>query len=120
MNAAAGALIAPIAAAGLDAGPWSSVAMLVRLGLPLLVLLIGGGVYLWGRRERAEARSRIGVAGGFGGPPGTLDFGTEIGFGVEDRGPDPNAGRAKILGGVAGVAVGALLLVTMLSWYVVS
>ena len=88
----------------------------LRFGLPVLLVLIGGGIFWWGRREQEAARAQVGSKGGFGGPPGTLDIGTEIGFGVEGPGPDPAAARPKILGGLVLMAVGALLLVIMSVW----
>ncbi|QDO89725.1 hypothetical protein FNH13_16425 [Ornithinimicrobium ciconiae] len=88
----------------------------LRFGLPVLLILLGAALYLWGRRERAEALSQMGSKGGFGGPPGTLDIGTEVGFGVEGPGPDPAAARPKILGGLVLLAVGALLLLIMAVW----
>ncbi|WP_154402224.1 hypothetical protein [Ornithinimicrobium cavernae] len=88
----------------------------LRFGLPVLLILLGAGLFLWGRRERDRVRSEIGTRGGFGGPPGTLDIGTEIGFGVEGPGPDPAAARPKILGGLVLMAVGAALLVIMAVW----
>ncbi|GAA1137384.1 hypothetical protein [Ornithinicoccus hortensis] len=107
----------PLRAATLD---WTTPELLTRFGLPLVLLVVGVALYLWGRRERREARARIGTKGGFGGPPGTLDIGTELGFGVEGRGPDPNAGRAKIRAGTVAAVVGAVLLVAMAVWNLVS
>ena len=92
----------------------------LQFGLPVLVMLIGAGLFLWGRRQREAARAQVGRKGGFGGPPGTLYIGTEIGFGVEGKGPDPAAARPKILGGLVLVAVGALLLVIMSVWHLLS
>lgn len=92
----------------------------LRFGLPVLLIVVGAALYLWGRRERADALSRRGSRGGFGGPPGTSDIGTEIGFGVEGPGPDPAAARPKILSGLVLVAVGALLLVIMAVWQLVA
>lgn len=94
--------------------------LLLVLGLPLLLVVVGTGVFLWGRRERAEARAELGVKGGFGGPPGTTDIGTEIGFGVEGPGPDPDAGGGRILGGLVCLCLGLLALAAGLVWTVVS
>lgn len=85
----------------------------LRFGLPVLLILIGVAVWLWGRREQEAARAQIGQQGGFGGPPGTMDIGTEIGFDVEGPGPNPAAARPKILGGLVLVVVGVLLLIIM-------
>lgn len=92
----------------------------LAFGLPVLLILIGGGVFFWGRSQRDSARAQMGSKGGFGGPPGTLDIGTEIGFGVEGEGPDPRAARPKILGGLILMAVGAGLLVIMSVWQLLS
>lgn len=85
----------------------------LRFGLPVLLIIIGVAVWLWGRREQDAARAQVGQKGGFGGPPGTLDIGTEIGFGVDGPGPDPRAARPKIIGGLVLVAAGAVLLIVM-------
>lgn len=108
------------AAAGTASGEPTGADLLVRVGLPLLLVLIGLGLWLWGRRERAEARAEIGVKGGFGGPPGTTDIGTEIGFGVEGPGPDPNAAGGRILAGLICLVVGLLALAVGLVWTVAS
>lgn len=97
-------------------GEWTTGTLWLRFGVPVLLILLGAACYLWGRREQAFARSQIGMKGGFGGPPGTTDIGTEIGFGVEGDGPDPAAGRGKVLAGLALVGVGGLLLVIMALW----
>jgi hypothetical protein len=94
--------------------------LLTRFGLPLVLVVVGLGLFVWGRRERREARARIGAKGGFGGPPGSLDIGSELGFGVEGRGPDPNAGRSKILAGALAALVGLLLMFAMVIWRLLS
>lgn len=98
----------------LDPGPWSSQALLLRIGLPLLLVAIGVGLWVWGRRERAEARAQIGVRAGFGGPPGSSDIGSELGFGVHGRSPDPHAGRARMVGGLVAASAGVVILVIVL------
>jgi hypothetical protein len=108
--------VAPMDIVLAASGEWSTGTVWLRFGLPVLLLLVGAAVYLWGRKERTEARSQIGMKGGFGGPPGTLDVGTEVGFGVDGSGPDPQAGRTKILSGLVLMAAGALLLVIMAVW----
>lgn len=108
--------VAPMEIVLAATGEWSTGTLWLRFGLPLLLLLVGAALYLWGRKERIDARSQIGTKGGFGGPPGTLDIGTEIGFGVEGPGPDPRAGRTKMLSGMVLMAAGALLLVIMAVW----
>lgn len=85
----------------------------LRFGLPVLLIVLGVALILWGRREQDRARAQLGQKGGFGGPPGTLDIGTEIGFGVDGPGPDPAAARPKILGGLVTAAVGTVLLIVM-------
>lgn len=113
------ALAMPTMAAGAD---WSTPSLLLRFGLPIVIVGIGVALYLWGRREQREARSQIGMRGGFGGPPGTLDIGTDIGFGIEpgERGPDRSAGRPRILAGLVAIAAGALLLSVVMFWKVLS
>lgn len=85
----------------------------LRFGLPVLLIVLGVALILWGRREQDRARAQLGQKGGFGGPPGTLDIGTEIGFGVEGPGPNPAAARPKILGGLILAAAGLVLLLIM-------
>jgi hypothetical protein len=101
-------------------GGLTTTELLLALGLPMLLIVVGTGVFLWGRRERAEARAELGVKGGFGGPPGTTDIGNEIGFGVEGPGPDPNAGGGRILGGLVCLLIGLLALAAGLVWTVLS
>ncbi len=104
----------------LAADAWTSAELTTRVGLPALLVLVGAGLYLWGRSERQRARSQIGMKGGFGGPPGTHDIGTEIGFGTEGRGPDRQAGASKILAGLVAVILGLLLMFAMLVWRLLS
>ncbi|WP_114907194.1 hypothetical protein [Ornithinimicrobium murale] len=92
----------------------------LRFGLPVLLVVIGAVVFVWGRRQREQARADLGSKGGFGGPPGTLDIGTEVGFGVEGAGPDPAAAQPKILSGLVLMAAGAALLVIMSVWQLLS
>ncbi len=99
---------------------WSGGQSVTRFGLPVLLVLLGLALWAWGRKEQQEARAQIGVKGGFGGPPGTLDIGTELGFGVDGPGPDRDAGRTKILAGLVAMAAGAVLLVAMVIWRLVS
>lgn len=86
----------------------------VALWIGVLVLVVGFGFWLWGRRQQAAARAQLGQRGGFGGPPGTTDIGTEIGFGVDGPGPDPNAGRTTILVGQVLTGLGVVLAVVAL------
>jgi len=113
------ALAMPTVAPGAD---WSTPSLVLRFGLPIVIVGIGVALYLWGRREQREARSQIGMRGGFGGPPGTLDIGTDTGFGIEpgERGPGRRAGRPRILAGLVAIAVGALLLSVVMFWKVLS
>lgn len=104
----------------LDPGPWSSQALLLRIGLPLLLVGIGVGLWAWGRRERFEARAQLGVRSGFGGPPGSTDIGSEMGFGAAGREPDPQAGRARIIGGVIAASLGTLTLIGVLVYRLTS
>ncbi len=95
--------------------PWTAV-------LPLLLLLAGGLLVVWGRQEQQRVRGQRGSLGGFGGPPGTTDVGDGEGFGTGpgERPLDPLAGRGKALAGLVLLAAGALLLSVALLWRVVS
>ena len=55
------------------------------------------------------------IRGGFGGPPGSLDVGTEIGFGV-----DPDEHRAALLAARRQQLWGAVLGGAGLLWLVVA
>ncbi|RIK16432.1 MAG: hypothetical protein DCC50_04935 [Acidobacteria bacterium] len=76
---------------------------------PLVLLVVGVVLFLRGRAALEEA-SR--VRAGFGGPPGSLDIGTELGFGVEeDRRALLAAERLRLWGLVlVGLAVVWLLV----------
>lgn len=77
--------------------------------VPLVLLVVGVVLFLRGRSALEEA-SR--VRAGFGGPPGSLDIGTELGFGVEEgRQAVLAAQRLRLWGLVlVGVAVVWLLV----------
>lgn len=108
-------------------GYWTSIELLLRVGLPVLLIAVGAGVVLWGRREQVEAQHRIrlrtspegplvptGSTGGDrNGPRSVHAIDREQNVrevDVEEGEPDPQAGRAKIAGGTAAVVVGILVL----------
>ena len=79
--------------------------------LPLILIAAGVVLYLMGRRAHDEA---VRVKAGFGGPPGSLDVGSDLGFGIEDnRGAVLAAQRKMLWGGVLG-GIGLIWLVTSL------
>lgn len=97
------ALSAATSEPGLAGSDW-----LVYVVLPLLLVLAGAFLYLRGRAEHREATR---LRGGFGGPPGSLDIGTELGFGVENnRSAILSARRQMLWGGILG-GVGLIWLV---------
>lgn len=77
--------------------------------VPLALLVVGVVLFLRGRAALEEANR---VQAGFGGPPGSLDIGTELGFGVEEnRRAVLTAHRLRLWGLVlVGVAVVWLLI----------
>ncbi|AXH97327.1 hypothetical protein [Ornithinimicrobium avium] len=79
--------------------------------LPLLLLVVGVLLFLRGRAAMDEAtRPRA----GFGGPPGSLDIGTELGFGVEEARESVLAAHRLRLWGLVLVGVAVLWLVVAL------
>ena len=102
-------LLAPRLSASADdrwtAGDWT-----LGVVLPLVLLAVGVALYLRGRAALAEARR---VRAGFGGPPGSLDVGTELGFGVQDNREQVLAARRLKLWGL-------LLVVVALLWTLVT
>lgn len=110
---------------------WTSIELLIRIGIPLLLIAIGAGLVIWGRREHAEAQHQIHLRSDFPLVPSG-------GVGRQDRGPsaagsypgydqrptvdeydgsdpDPDAGRAKIAGGYAAFATGLVALIVITS-----
>lgn len=77
--------------------------------VPLVLLAVGVVLFLRGRSALEEANR---IKAGFGGPPGSLDIGTELGFGVEEnRKAVLSAERLRLWGLVlVGVAVVWLLV----------
>lgn len=74
----------------------------------LPVLLIGAGAWLL-LRGRATLQEADRIRAGFGGPPGSLDVGTELGFGVDaeqSRQERVAAQRQQLWGGLlAGIGL---------------
>ena len=86
---------------------WSAADWLLRVVLPLLVAGLGAFLYARGRAAHQEATR---IKGGFGGPPGSLDVGTELGFGVEDSSAARLSATRTKLWGLILLAVGLLWL----------
>ncbi len=90
--------------------------MLVTSLVVSTALLVAGVVlFLRGRAALAEAS---GVRAGFGGPPGSLDIGTELGFGVERHREEVlSAQRTRLWGVVLGVVglVGLVVSIVLLA-----
>jgi hypothetical protein len=99
----ANVLAASTADGGLAGTDW-----LVVVVLPLLLVLAGGFLLLRGRAEHQQATR---LRGGFGGPPGSLDIGTELGFGVENARGEILAARRQMLWGAVLAGAGLLWLV---------
>lgn len=114
-----------------DESYWTSTELLVRIGLPLLLVAVGVGMVIWGRRERAEAHHQLAVRSRFpmvstspesprsaGGranaapPPHPVDY--------DENAPDPQSGRGKILAGTGAAVVGAGVLVVVTAVRVLS
>jgi hypothetical protein len=99
------AYLLPAAASepGLAGSDW-----LVYVVLPLLLVLAGAFLFL---RGRAEHRRATRLRGGFGGPPGSLDIGTELGFGVENTRSEILSARRQMLWGAILGGIGLIWLV---------
>lgn len=81
--------------------------------LPLVLVAVGTVLLLRGRAALREAQR---ITGGFGGPPGSMDVGTQVGFGVdpqEHRTEVLAARRQQLWGGVL-LGVGLLVLAIVL------
>lgn len=105
--------VVPVLAAADVAGDdrWTTADWALGVVLPLILLGAGVALLLRGRAALAEATR---VRAGFGGPPGSLDVGTELGFGVEhDRGRVLAAQRLRLWGLVLVAVAVVWLLVTL-------
>lgn len=102
-------LLSPLRSAVVDDG-WSAGDWVLGVALPLLLLVVGAVLYLRGRAAHGEATR---VRAGFGGPPGSLDVGTELGFGVEDN-------RRAVLAAQRLKLWGLLLVAVALVWTLVT
>ena len=89
---------------------WSGSDWMLYVVLPLLLIVAGAVLYLRGRRAHGEATR---IKAGFGGPPGSLDIGAEVGFGVEDN-------RAAVLSAQRTMLWGAVLAGVGLIWLAVA
>ncbi|MFX0538112.1 hypothetical protein ACQBAT_03200 [Ornithinimicrobium sp. Y1847] len=79
--------------------------LLLYVVLPLVLAVLGAVLLLRGRAMYREATR---LRAGFGGPPGSIDVGTELGFGVEDnRAAILAAQRRMLWGGILG-GIGAI------------
>ncbi|MFK5633286.1 MULTISPECIES: hypothetical protein [unclassified Ornithinimicrobium] len=86
---------------------WSTADWVMRVVLPLVLAVVGAALYLRGRAAHREATR---ITSGFGGPPGSLDVGTELGFGVEDGSAARLSAMRTRLWGLVLLAVGLLWL----------
>lgn len=85
--------------------------LVTSLVVSIVLLVVGVVLFLRGRAALEEATR---VKSGFGGPPGSLDIGTELGFGVEEHRQELlSAQRTRLWGLVLG-AVGLVALVVTL------
>lgn len=101
----------PLAAAAVD-DAWTASDWTLGVVLPVVLLAAGVLLYLRGRSALEEATR---VRAGFGGPPGSLDIGTELGFGIEENRAEVLAARRTRLWGLVLIAVAVVwLLVTLL------
>ncbi|WP_151524916.1 hypothetical protein [Serinicoccus kebangsaanensis] len=86
----------------------------VLIVIPLVLILVGGGLLLSGRAAHREAMR---LRGGFGGPPGTADIGSQEGFGADPeqhRRALLEARRRVLRGGVVAAVGGIWLVVAVL------
>ena len=93
---------------GQQSKAWTGIAAIAAL--VLTVAAVGGfGAFLYAR-GRAAHEEATRIKGGFGGPPGSLDVGTELGFGVEDSSAARLSATRTKLWGLILLAVGLLWL----------
>lgn len=90
---------------------WTTTDWVLGVVLPILLLAVGVILYLRGRSAYDEATR---VKAGFGGPPGSLDVGTELGFGIEENRKERLAAQRLKLWGLVLAAVGLVWLVISL------
>ncbi|MDO5739839.1 MAG: hypothetical protein Q4P07_06790 [Ornithinimicrobium sp.] len=100
---------APMPLAATEA--WTGGDWTLYVVLPLVLLVAGVVLYLLGRRDHAEATKLL---AGFGGPPGSLDVGAQVGFGVENNRATVLAAQRKMLWGAILGGVGLIWLVVSL------
>lgn len=85
--------------------------------LPVLLIAVGALLLVRGRAALTEANR---VRGGFGGPPGSLDIGSELGFGIDhdEVARERLAARRRQLWGAILVGAGLLWLAVglLLQW----
>lgn len=90
---------------------WTGGDWALHVVLPLLLLAAGVVLYLLGRKAHAEA---VRIKAGFGGPPGSLDVGSDLGFGVDGNREAVLSAQRKMLWGGILAGVGAIWLVVSL------
>lgn len=93
---------------------WGGADWVLRVVIPAVLLAVGLGIFLRGRSALSQSQR---LRGGFGGPPGSMDVGTELGFEVdEDLGATTlGAQRQMLWGGVLGGLGAIWLVVTLLT-----
>lgn len=105
-------LLAPQSATTTAQGGWGAADWTLGVVVPLVLLAAGVFLYLRGRAAHQDATR---IKGGFGGPPGSLDIGTELGFGVEENRKEVLAAQRLKLWGLVLVGVAVVwLLVTLI------
>lgn len=100
---------APMPMAATEA--WTGGDWTLYVVLPLILLIVGVVLYVLGRKQHAEA---VRIKAGFGGPPGSLDVGSDLGFGIDsNRQAVLSAQRKMLWGGILG-GIGLIWLIVSL------
>ena len=101
-------------------GAWSTSDLALRLGPPVVVLLLGVMVFVWGRTLRAEVLA-VTSRDGFDGPPGGYGAGSaEEGPGVEEGRARLRHATQRVLAGLLLMLLGSLGFLAVIMWRLVS
>ncbi len=119
MTALSVATLAVTASGAAVDGPWSTSDLALRLGPPVVVLLVGVMVFVWGRTLRAEALA-VTSRDGFDGPPGGSGSGSAGGPGGEEGHARLRHATQRVLAGLLLMLLGSLGCLAVITWRLVS
>jgi hypothetical protein len=99
---------------------WTGSDLALRLGVPVVLVVVGLLVFVWGRTLRAQVLEQGVQRGGFGGPPGTTDVGSAEGFGVEEARATLESASRRVLAGLGLMLLGSLSVLGVIGWRLLS